>query len=151
MPPCTNFVYYGKTQLLATRRRRNSSFTPEVYYAIAITIILKNGLWTHFCDCDSYSPNRENRNRIINLKCEWTLSTLERSVVCRWTVRSDVVGGRAWDRFSVVLVDAPAVTGRLVALRRAVLPVRTTLRDKYPSFRINAIHLLRIPSFLCAV
>ena len=61
------------------------------------------------------------------------------------------MGGGPWDRFPIVLVDAPAVAGRLVALRRAVLPVRTTLRDKYPSFRIYAIHLLRIPSFLCAV
>ena len=39
-------------------------FTPDIYYAIAIVIIirLKNGLCTHFCDCDydSYSPHSKN-------------------------------------------------------------------------------------------
>ena len=37
-----------------------SQFTAEIYYAIEITIRLKNGLCTHVCDCDcdcdSYSP-----------------------------------------------------------------------------------------------
>ena len=79
------------------------------------------------------------------------ISTLEQSVICRWAIRSDVVGGRAWNRFSVVFVDAPAVAGRLVALRRTVFSVRPTLRNKYPPFRIHAIHLLRIPSLLCAI
>ena len=35
---------------------RNGPLTPDIYYAIAITIRFKNGLCTHFCDCDSYFP-----------------------------------------------------------------------------------------------
>ena len=39
----------------------NGSFTPEIYYAIAITIMFKNGLCAHFCDFDfdSYSTHRK--------------------------------------------------------------------------------------------
>ena len=58
----------------------NGSFTPEIYYAIAITIMFKNGLCAHFCDfdCDSYLTHRKspvrNRTRVILLRCELTLA-----------------------------------------------------------------------------
>ena len=69
---------------------RNSSgrlkgpFTPVINYAnaIAVTIRFKNGLCTHFCDCDSYSSHTTeknlnricDRNRVINRSCEWTIT-----------------------------------------------------------------------------
>ena len=57
------------------------SFTHTIYYAITtvITIRFKNGLCTHFRNCDLYFPTQmnrnsiHNRNRVINLSCEWTL------------------------------------------------------------------------------
>ena len=36
-----------------------SPLTPAIYYATAITTRFKNGLYTHFCDCDSYLLHRK--------------------------------------------------------------------------------------------
>ena len=43
------------------RHRVYGSFTSAIYYGIPINILFKNGLCTHFCDCDfdSHSPPLE--------------------------------------------------------------------------------------------
>ena len=48
--------------------RFKGPFTSEIYYAIAMTLMFKNGVSTHFCDCnwDSYSYLRkesQSRNK----------------------------------------------------------------------------------------
>ena len=53
-----------------TGHQTKGPFTPPIYYTIviAITILFKNGLYTHFCncDCESYSPIQKNRNQVTN-------------------------------------------------------------------------------------
>ena len=84
-------------------------FTPEIYDAVAIAITtgFKNGLCTHFCNCNSNSFHNieKNRNRIINRRCEWTITLYSLKTTWFLFIGSDLKAKSAsdfldalWDR-----------------------------------------------------